>query len=126
MLFGHRPPKRCRTASFLSSNPTSPTMTNPIPADGLPAFSQIRPEHALPAVEHGLENCRQVIRNIETLGENVNYENVLEAEQLADHILGNAWSTISHLHSVNNTDERRQANSRRLETQTRFRSEERR
>src|SRR5690625_7852926 len=95
-------------------------MTNPILADGLPAFSQIRPEHALPAVEHGLENYRQVIRNIETLGENVNYENVLEAEQLADHILGNAWSTISHLHSVNSTDEWRQAYSSCLEPLTRF------
>lgn len=98
-------------------------MTNPILADGLPAFSQIRPEHALPAIEHCLDNCRKTIADIEALGDDADYKNVLEAEQLADNALGNAWSTLSHLHSVNSTDEWRQAYSSCLEPLTRFSTE---
>src|SRR5690625_3358528 len=111
LLFGHNhsnsaEQRPCFHPTQLSPNRTSTIMTttNPILAGGLPAFSQILPDHALPAVEHCLENCRRVIKRIEAPGADASYENVLEAEQLADNALGNAWSTISHLHSVNITD----------------------
>ncbi|RFF29624.1 M3 family metallopeptidase [Wenzhouxiangella sediminis] len=98
-------------------------MSNPLLADGLPAFSKIRPEHALPAVEQRLAEYRDVIERIESLGGNVDYDNVVTAEALADNALANTWSSISHLHGVNNTPEWREAYKACLEPMTRFDTE---
>jgi len=98
-------------------------MSNPLLADGLPAFSKIRPEHALPAVEQRLAEYRRVIEGIESLGEDVDYDNVVTAEALADNALANTWSTVSHLHGVINTPEWREAYEACLEPMTRFDTE---
>jgi oligopeptidase A len=98
-------------------------MDNPLLAGGLPPFSEIRPEHALPAIERRLDEYRVVIARIEALGENVDYASVVEAETLADNALANTWSAISHLHSVINTDEWRRAYESCLEPMTRFDTE---
>lgn len=98
-------------------------MSNPLLADGLPAFSKIRPEHALPAVEQRLAEYREVIGRIEALGGNVDYEQVVTAEALADNALANTWSAVSHLNGVNNTPEWRQAYEACLEPMTRFETE---
>ncbi len=98
-------------------------MDNPLLADGLPAFSSIRPEHALPAIEQRLAEYRGVIEQIEALGNEVDYENVVVAETLADNALANTWSTISHLNSVTNTPEWREAYEACLAPMTRFDTE---
>jgi len=98
-------------------------MDNPLLAAGLPAFSKIRPEHALPAVERRLEEYRQVIASIEDLGDDVDYDNVVHAETLADNALANTWSTVSHLHSVINTPEWREAYESCLAPMTHFDTE---
>src|SRR5699024_8794958 len=98
-------------------------MTNPLLADGLPAFSSIRPEHALPAIEQRLAEYRGVIERIESLGDDVDYDSVVVAETLADNALSNTWSTSSHLHGVNSTDEWRKAYSECLAPLTRFSTE---
>jgi oligopeptidase A len=98
-------------------------MSNPLLADGLPAFSKIRPEHALPAVEQRLAEYREVIERIEALGGNVDYGNVVTAEALVDNALANTWSAVSHLHGVNNTPEWREAYEACLEPMTRFDTE---
>jgi oligopeptidase A len=98
-------------------------MNNPLLADGLPAFSKIRPEHAVPAVEQRLAEYRRVIEDIESLGEEVDYDNVVTAEALVDNALANTWSTVSHLHGVINTPEWREAYEACLEPMTRFDTE---
>jgi oligopeptidase A len=95
---------------------------NPLLAPGLPHFASIRPEHALPAIEQRLTEYRQVIETIEQLDQ-TDYSNVVEAETLADDALGRAWSSISHLHGVNNTPEWREAYQQCLEPITRFHTE---
>ena len=96
---------------------------NPLLTQGLPPFSEIRPEHALPAIEQRLAEFRQVIDDIERLGGQVDYESVVEAESLADDALATAWSTISHLNGVTNTPEWRSAFEQCLEPMTRFETE---
>jgi len=98
-------------------------MDNPLLADSLPAFSKIRPEHALPAVEQRLDEYRRVIKKIEALDGAFDYASVIEAETLADNALANAWSTISHLHAVINTPEWREAYESCLAPMTRFETE---
>ncbi len=98
-------------------------MTNPLLADGLPAFSAIRPEHALPAVEQRLAEYRGVIERIESLGDDVDYASVVVAETLADNALARAWSSVSHLHAVVNTGEWRQAYESCIEPMTSFSTE---
>ncbi|MEN1728372.1 MAG: M3 family metallopeptidase [Pseudomonadota bacterium] len=102
-------------------------LSNPLLALGLPRFQTIRAEHALPAVEQRLAEYRELIARIEQMikarPEAVSYETVVDAETLADDALSNAWSSISHLHSVNATDEWRAAYSSCLEPLTRFSNE---
>ena len=95
---------------------------NPLLAPGLPRFDAIRPEHALPAIEQRLAEYRRVIAEIEQL-DDPDYASVVEAETLADDALGGAWSTIGHLHGVNNTSEWREAYQACLEPMTRFHTE---
>jgi oligopeptidase A len=97
--------------------------TNPLLAAGLPHFADVRPEHALPAIEQRLAEYRRVIERIESGPEALNYSDVVEAETLADNALATAWSTISHLHSVTQTPEWREVYPACLEQLTRFHSE---
>jgi len=98
-------------------------MNNPLLAGGLPAFSKILPEHALPAVEQRLVEYRRAIDRIEALGDSVDYERVVVAETLADNDLANTWAAVSHLHSVCNTPEWREAYQACLAPLTRFQTE---
>lgn len=98
-------------------------MNNPLLEDGLPAFSRIRPEHALPAIKQRLEAYRELLNRIESSGEPVDYEAIVVAESLADNALANTWSPISHLHSVCNSDEWRQAYQDCLALLTAFHTE---
>ncbi len=99
------------------------TETNPLLAEGLPRFAEVRPEHALPAIEQRLDEYRRVIAGIAQLGQDADYVTVVNAETLADNALATAWSTVSHLNGVNNTAEWREAYSQCLEPLTRFATE---
>ncbi len=99
------------------------TESNPLLAAGMPRFADVRPEHALPAIEQRLAEYRRVIEQIETLGDKADQADVIEAESLADNALATAWSTVSHLNGVNNTAEWREAYRQCLEPLTRFATE---
>jgi len=96
---------------------------NPLLEPGLPRFSEVRPEHALPAIETRLSEYRELLRRIGSKTEAHDYDGLVAAESLADNALATAWSTISHLHSVNNTPEWRKAYESCLEPITRFHTE---
>jgi oligopeptidase A len=92
---------------------------NPLLADTLPAFPDIRPEHALPAIETRLAEYRAVLDDIES-GRAPPAPETLTREVLADDALALAWSSVGHLHAVSNTPAWREALAACLEKITAF------
>ena len=76
----------------------------------LPPFSAIRPEHVLPAIEQILADNRKAIAEIlEQQGKNPTWAGlVLAMDELNDR-LGAAWSPVSHLNAVCNSQALREA-----------------
>ena len=100
-----------------------PVATNPLLDAGLPRFAAIRAEHALPAIEQRLAEYRALLASI-AAGEFASGDTgLIAAETLADHALASVWSSISHLHSVCNTPEWREAYQHCLALVTRFHTE---
>ncbi|PSJ38650.1 oligopeptidase A [Zobellella taiwanensis] len=85
-------------------------MTNPLlTMDGLPPFSQIKPEHIKPAVEHAIADCRKRVETVLARHEEFTWDNlVAPLEEVNDH-LSRIWSPVSHLNSVMNNEALRQA-----------------
>lgn len=85
-------------------------MTNPLlTMDGLPPFSQIKPEHVKPAVEHAIADCKKRVETVLARNEEFTWDNlVAPLEEVNDH-LSRIWSPVSHLNSVMNSEELRQA-----------------
>ena len=74
--------------------------TNPLLRDSeLPAFSEIRPEHVVPAVEHLLADYRAAVEQLTASSGTRDFANTLLPQEAWDERLGRAWSPVSHLHS---------------------------
>jgi oligopeptidase A len=86
-------------------------MINPLlEHNTLPPFNHIVPEHIVPAIETILEALRMGIDQLlETRP--YNYESVVKARENLEDKLHHAWSPISHLNSVMNSDELRDAHT---------------
>lgn len=85
-------------------------MSNPLLQEhALPAFSQIKPEHVKPAVEQAITNCKEIIEQV--LRDNTIYTwgNLVAPIDEVDDALGKLWSPVSHMNSVVNSDELRDA-----------------
>ena len=85
-------------------------MDNPLlNLDGLPPFSQIKPEHVEPAIDKLLADNRAKIAKLLDEVKEHTWENTIEPiEEWEDH-LARAWSPVSHMNSVVNSDELRAA-----------------
>ncbi|HDR1061810.1 oligopeptidase A [Pasteurella multocida] len=84
-------------------------MSNPLLSfEGLPPFSQIKPEHVQPAVEKLIQACRD---NIEQLlkQEQFTWDNFILPLTEMDDRFSKAWSPVSHLNAVKNSPELRAA-----------------
>jgi len=93
--------------------------TNPLLRDGeLPAFSEIRPEHVVPAVERILHDYRAAIDALTAATGTRDFANTLLPQEAWEERLGRAWSPVSHLHSVKDSEELRKAYSTALEAIT--------
>ena len=85
-------------------------MTNPLLTDApLPLFSQIKPEHVLPAIKQTLDNCRNTIETVLKQNSEYTWDNLIQPIDEMDEKFGRAWSPVSHLNSVKNSPELRQA-----------------
>ncbi len=86
-------------------------MTNPLlTMDGLPPFSQIKPEQVKPAIEHAIADCKKRVDTVLACGEEVfTWDNLVAPLEEVNDRLGRIWSPVSHLNSVLNSDELRQA-----------------
>ena len=85
-------------------------MNNPLlQMDGLPPFSKIKPEHAEPAIDALLAEGRQAVAELLAATTEYSWDNLVPPlEALAERV-GRAWSPVSHLNSVMNSDELREA-----------------
>jgi oligopeptidase A len=92
---------------------------NPLLQDSeLPAFSAIRPEHVVPAVEQILNDYRSAIDALTAASGARDFVNTLLPQEALDERLGRAWAPVSHLHSVKDSEELRKAYSTALEAIT--------
>ena len=85
-------------------------MTNPLLSNSpLPRFSQIKPEHVLPAIKETLNNCRKTIESVLEQHSEFTWDNLIQPIDEMDEKFSRAWSPVSHLNSVKNSPELREA-----------------
>jgi len=85
-------------------------MSNPLlDFDSLPRFSQIRPSHVEPAIDTLLEQNREQVRKLLKTVERPDWHNFVEPLEEMEYRLSRAWSPVSHLNSVMNSEELREA-----------------
>ncbi len=84
-------------------------MSNPLlNQTGLPAFSQIKPEHIQPAIVQLIQDCRHTIDSVAQI-ESPTWENFYLPQAMAGDKLSRAWSPVGHLNAVKNSPELREA-----------------
>jgi len=80
-------------------------MNNPLLQHStLPLFSQIEPEHVVPAVDTLLENARAVVQTCLQNKQIYTWENLIAPIEEAEDRLNKAWSPVSHLNAVCNNE----------------------
>lgn len=84
-------------------------MINNSNASSLPKFSEIKPEHVKPAVEKAIVDCKATVERVLADNTEFTWLNLVEPIDEVDDILGKIWSPVSHLNSVQNNDELRDA-----------------
>ena len=85
-------------------------MNNPLLAQhALPAFSEIKPEHVKPAVEKAIADCKETIEKVLENSAPFTWENLVTPIDEVDDVLGKLWSPVSHMNSVVNSNELREA-----------------
>jgi len=96
-------------------------MSNPLlQFDGLPRFSQIRPEHIGPAVEQLLADANAALDRAVSPEVPADYDALSQVLSVATERLSRAWGAVSHLNSVANTPELRAAYTENLPRVTEF------
>ncbi|HEK2788879.1 TPA: oligopeptidase A [Proteus mirabilis] len=85
-------------------------MSNPLlSTTGLPAFSQIEPKHVVPAVKEVLANYRATVEKLLAENKSFSWDNLCQPLAEAGDKLSRVWSPVSHLNSVKNSAELREA-----------------
>lgn len=84
------------------SNPLLETFT-------LPPFSRIEPEHVEPAVTQAINEARQSVENLLMQLNEPTWETLVEPMDEMEARIDHIWSPVSHMNSVVNSDELRQA-----------------
>ncbi len=75
-------------------------------------WSQLTPDHVVPDITAALESAKAKVAALAApvaVGEQLSYENTLEALEGSTELLGEAWGKVNHLDSVCNSDELRAA-----------------
>lgn len=85
-------------------------MTNPLLQSAeLPAFSAIKPEHVQPAIQQLLADNRAQIKTLLETVSGGGWEGIIEPMEALEDRLSQAWSPVSHMNSVVNSDALRDA-----------------
>ncbi|WP_290697067.1 oligopeptidase A [Amphritea sp.] len=85
-------------------------MSNPLlQSHLLPPFSEIKPEHVEPAVDQLLAESRAVVEQVLDGNDSPDWNNLVVPLEQSQDRLAKAWSPVSHINSVVNSDELRDA-----------------
>ena len=85
-------------------------MSNPLlHSAGLPGFSQIRPEHVVPALDATLDENRAELERILNADISPDFETSILPIEAMHERLHRTWSPVSHLQMVANNDKLREA-----------------
>ncbi len=85
-------------------------MNNPLlQKEGLPAFESIEASHIEPAIDQILLENREAVKSLLSTTKDYNWDNLLQKFEDMDDHLNKAWSPASHLHSVADNDQLREA-----------------
>ncbi len=87
-------------------------MNNPLlQLDDLPPFSQIKPEHVAPAIERILADNRATIERLLSVSDDYGWDNLVAPLEDLEDRLNRAWSPVSHMIAVVNSDALREAHN---------------
>ncbi len=87
-------------------------MTNPLlERHDLPPFSKIEPEHVEPAITQILDENRGAIEKLLAANNAYTWDNLIQPLEDLDDRLNQAWSPVSHMNSVVNSDALRDAHN---------------
>lgn len=96
-------------------------MNNPLlHFSGLPHFDQVKPEHVTPAVDQLLEESRSLLTRLESAAGEPTWDSFVCPLEDTEERLGRAWSQVSHMNSVVNSPELREAYNVNLTKLTAF------
>lgn len=85
-------------------------MKNPLLSEhALPPFSAIKPEHVEPAITELIESNLNAIKGMLADNRRYTWDNLIGPMEDLDDRLSQAWSPVSHMNSVVNSDNLRQA-----------------
>ena len=85
-------------------------MSNPLlTMSGLPPFAQIKPEHVEPAIDSLLAENRRTVEQLLSGTNNYTWDNLVQPLEDMDDRLSRAWSPVSHMNSVMNSEALRDA-----------------
>ena len=85
-------------------------MDNPLlNLEGLPPFTRIRAEHVEPAIDQLLAESRALTEKLLAQEGPFSWHNLVEPLEIMEDRINRTWSPVSHLNSVLNSDELRQA-----------------
>ena len=85
-------------------------MTNPLLENyTLPPFSKIKPEHVEPAVTQAIKQAREAVNELLTNISQPTWDNLVQPMEEIEASIDHVWSPVSHMNSVVNSEELRQA-----------------
>ena len=85
-------------------------MSNPLlTMSGLPPFAQIKPEHVEPAIDSLLAENRHAVEQLLSGTKEYTWDNLVQPLEDMDDRLSRAWSPVSHMNSVMNSEALRDA-----------------
>jgi oligopeptidase A len=85
-------------------------MSNPLLSiTDLPPFSSIKPEHVKPAVEKAIADCRATVERVLDSNQTPTWESICAPHLETEDTLSRLWSPVSHMNSVLNSNELREA-----------------
>lgn len=76
---------------------------------GLPPFQHIKPEHVEPALKILIQSNREQLEKLLKENDHYTWDNLIQPLEDMDDRLGRMWSPVSHMNSVVNSDELRDA-----------------
>jgi oligopeptidase A len=100
------------------------SMDNPLlDFSGLPRFAEFKPEFVTPAIDRLLADCRAAVARAEAADTPAEWDAFVAPLDDANEKLGRAWGQVSHLHSVMDSPELREAYNANLPKITVFYAE---